>query len=122
MLQIKRIYEPPFTQDGVRVLVDRLWPRGILKKDACLSDWLKDIAPSPGLRQWFGHQPERFDAFAERYREELTAERQQAALDKLGRMMKEGPVTLLYAARDPVHNHAIVLQRVLQDRRGSKPE
>jgi uncharacterized protein YeaO (DUF488 family) len=108
---IKRIYEPASPKDGVRILVDRLWPRGIKKADARLSHWLKDLAPSPGLRVWFGHKPERFREFRERYKAELNGNPALAELAKLG---AKGPVTLLYAAHDPAINHAVVLQSVLR--------
>jgi uncharacterized protein YeaO (DUF488 family) len=108
---IKRIYEPASPKDGVRILVDRLWPRGIKKADARLSHWLKDLAPSPGLRVWFGHKPERFREFRERYKAELNGNPALAELAKLGAKV---PVTLLYAAHDPAINHAVVLQSVLR--------
>ena len=111
--QIKRIYEPAEDADGARVLIDRLWPRGIRKQDAHLASWMKDVAPSPALRVWFGHQPERFAEFSQRYKEELKGNPGLAELRRLG---KAGPVTLLYAARDPEVNHALVLQAVLRKR------
>jgi uncharacterized protein YeaO (DUF488 family) len=108
---IKRIYETPSPKDGVRVLVDRLWPRGIKKSDAHLTSWMKDVAPSPELRVWFGHKPERFAEFRERYEAELLGNPALAELRKLG---KGKTVTLLYAARDPAVNHAVVLQSILR--------
>ena len=109
---IKRVYEAAAPEDGCRVLVDRLWPRGISKEHAALADWWKDIAPSPELRKWFGHRPERFAAFAEKYRAELAAEpavpvrtREAAAHLAAGEN-----VTLLYGAKDPAVNHACVLR------------
>ena len=115
--QIKRIYEPASAADGARVLVDRLWPRGISKTDARLSEWLKDIAPSPRLRQWFGHDPERFAEFRSRYEKEL---RDNPLTPELAGMGKKGVVTLLYAARDPEVNHAVVLLSVLRRRSGGR--
>lgn len=112
MIRLKRIYDPA-GDDGARILVDRLWPRGVRKSEARLTLWLKDIAPSPGLRRWFGHDPARFEAFSQRYREEL-AEKEDA-LDRLRDMARSGPVTLLYAAHDTVHNHAAVLAEVLRE-------
>jgi uncharacterized protein YeaO (DUF488 family) len=106
---IKRAYDPPSSQDGTRILVDRLWPRGISKKKAALDGWMKDVAPSPALRKWFDHRPERFKDFARRYRAELKG---SPALEDL-RALK-GKVTLVYGARDPKINHAIVLAKVLK--------
>ena len=113
---IKRIYETPKPSDGRRVLVDRLWPRGMKKTDAHLDDWIKDVAPSPALRTWFGHEPERFAEFRRRYKAELKG---NAAVSELRAAGRRSKVTLLYAAHDPKVNHAIVLKSVLD--RGSKP-
>jgi uncharacterized protein YeaO (DUF488 family) len=108
---IKRIYDAPATTDGYRVLVDRLWPRGVSKEKAALDLWLKDIAPSPDLREWFGHQPERFQEFSARYQAELE---QNPAVGALHALAKDHmTITLLYAAHDPAINHAVVLQRYL---------
>ncbi|WP_324742200.1 DUF488 domain-containing protein [Tsuneonella sp. CC-YZS046] len=104
---IKRIYEPPSRDDGCRVLVDRLWPRGVGRDAAALDLWLRDIAPSPELRKWFGHDPARFKAFRDRYRKEL--EEKDEAVAELRGLIRKGKVTLLYAARDELHNHARVL-------------
>jgi uncharacterized protein YeaO (DUF488 family) len=112
-VQIKRIYEPAAPTDGTRVLVDRLWPRGIKKINAKLARWMKDVAPSTKLRVWFGHEPERFTEFAKRYKTELTGNPEVGELRKLARGKL---VTLLYAAHDPKINHAIVLQSVLRGR------
>lgn len=106
---IKRAYEPPAASDGCRILVDRLWPRGLSKAKAELDGWNKAVAPSTALRQWFGHKPERFQEFAKRYRAELKG---NPALDEL-RALK-GKVTLVYGARDPKINHAIVLAKILK--------
>jgi|SRR5258708_9872960 len=111
--QIKRVYEPASPQDGTRVLVDRLWPRGVTKAKAHLTIWMKDIAPSPELRVWFDHQTERFAEFSRRYKAELTGNSGLAELRKLG---KGQLVTLVYAAHDPKINHALVLQSVLRAR------
>jgi uncharacterized protein YeaO (DUF488 family) len=113
--QIKRVYESAKPSDGTRVLVDRLWPRGIKKADSQLDYWMKDVAPSTELRLWFDHDPARFDEFRRRYAAELTRNQSVAELRKLG---KGSQVTLLYAARDPEVNHALVLQSLLK--RGSK--
>jgi uncharacterized protein YeaO (DUF488 family) len=113
MLTIKRIYEAPSSGDGCRVLVDRLWPRGVSKEDAALDQWLKEVAPSPELRTWFGHDPERFEEFGQRYRAELES---NPALDGLLDTAREAEaVTLLYAARDPRCNHALVLRDFARD-------
>jgi uncharacterized protein YeaO (DUF488 family) len=111
--KIKRVYDPAQSGDGTRVLVDRLWPRGLKKTDAHLDQWMKDVAPSPQLRQWFAHKPERFAEFERRYRAELTKNAAVAELRKLGRSK---PVTLLYGARDPQINHAVVLSSFLRGR------
>ena len=112
---IKRIYEPPARSDGARILVDRIWPRGVSKKKAALDEWFKDIAPSPRLRKWFGHRPERFAEFRRRYRAELKSNR--IAVKHIGDRMKKGRVTLLYAAHDTEHNHALVLAEYLRGRK-----
>jgi len=109
---IKRIYDDPAATDGYRVLVDRLWPRGVSKQRAALGAWLKDVAPSPELRTWFGHASERFAEFTARYTAELQV---NPAVDQLRTLAHEhSTVTLLYAAHDPLVNHARVLQAYLQ--------
>lgn len=113
-LQIKRIYEDPSASDGYRILVDRLWPRGVSREKAALGEWLKDIAPSPELRTWFGHQPERFAEFTARYQHELQA---NPAVQKMQELQTQYPtITLLYAAHDPAVNHAVVLLDFLNNR------
>jgi uncharacterized protein YeaO (DUF488 family) len=110
-VRLKRIYEAAADDDGARVLVDRLWPRGVSKTRAALTTWCKDIAPSPELRRWFGHEPSRWPEFAERYRAEL---RQNAELiAALRAMARQGPLTLLFGARDEAHNEAVVLRDYL---------
>ena len=110
-LRLKRAYEPAETEDGVRILIDRLWPRGVSKAEAALDDWMKDIAPSTGLRQWFGHDPVRWVEFQRRYRAEL---RQHAPeLDRIRALARTQTVTLVYGAHDEEHNDAIVLKEVL---------
>jgi uncharacterized protein YeaO (DUF488 family) len=116
-IRIKRAYIPAAPADGIRVLVDRLWPRGVRKASAKFTFWMKDIAPSPRLRVWFGHKPERFQEFAGRYKQELTGNPRVAELRKLSRGRT---VTLVYAARDPEVNHAVVLQSVLRRRASSR--
>lgn len=113
-VKIKRIYETADEHDGLRVLVDRLWPRGVSKERARVDKWFKDIAPSTQLRKWFNHDPERFEEFVHRYTEELDANRE--AVDMLTALFtKYSTVTLLYAAKDPKVNHALVLQEYLQN-------
>jgi uncharacterized protein YeaO (DUF488 family) len=108
---LKRVYDPPAAADGKRVLVDRVWPRGVTKDAAKLDLWLKDVAPSTALRKWFGHDPARWPAFRERYRAELA---DNPALDVLKTLVRtEKRVTLLYAARDTQHNQAVVLHELL---------
>lgn len=116
-VRTKRVYEPATHDDGVRVLVDRVWPRGIRKEDAHVVEWLKDVAPSTALRQWFNHDPERWDAFRERYAEELESHPEDlAALRALAHGKR---LTLVYSARDTEHNQAVVLQQLLTGRRGA---
>jgi uncharacterized protein YeaO (DUF488 family) len=107
--RIKRIYEPYDEGDGARVLVDRIWPRGISKEKARLDRWMKDIAPSRALCDWFGHDPERFGEFRRQYEEELSDERAAPLLEELRSLARGGIVTLLYGARDEKHNQAVVL-------------
>ncbi|HEX7021859.1 MAG TPA: DUF488 domain-containing protein [Trueperaceae bacterium] len=110
MLKLKRAYEAAAPSDGTRVLVDRLWPRGVSKEQAKIDWWAKELAPSTELRRWFGHDPEKFAEFAERYRQELAG---NEALDRLRRMVDGETVTLVYGAKDEVHNDARVLQELL---------
>jgi len=112
--RVKRVYDSPASRDGTRVLVDRLWPRGLRKQSARLDEWLKEIAPSDALRRWFGHEPSRWEDFKQRYFAELDA-KPDAWGDVLGRA-RNGPVTLLYAARDPDHNNAVALKLYLERR------
>jgi uncharacterized protein YeaO (DUF488 family) len=113
-IQVKRIYDAPDSADGTRVLVDRLWPRGVSKQRAKLTLWLKEIAPTPQLRTWFDHDPARWEEFMRRYRAELTAN--TTAVAHLAELVKRGPVTLLYAAHDAEHNHALVLGAFMRER------
>ena len=111
-VHIKRVYDKPAPTDGLRVLVDRLWPRGLTKKDAAINVWAKDLAPSSELRTWFDHRDERFEEFTRRYRLELDSAK--AEIDELMNVASGGAVTLLYAAKNKTSNHAIVLQKLLQ--------
>jgi uncharacterized protein YeaO (DUF488 family) len=113
-IRLKRAYEPVEAADGTRVLVDRLWPRGVSKPDAALDQWMKDIAPSTELRKWFGHDPIRWEEFCRRYREEL--HQNSELLGQLRSLARNGPITLVYSAHDEVHNDAIVLRDVLLGR------
>ena len=110
MVRIKRAYEKASRSDGYRVLVDRLWPRGVTKESLLVDLWAKDVAPSPELRRWFGHAPERFQEFARRYHAELRAGPARALLDEITRRAMHGTVTLVYGARDEEHNGAAVLR------------
>jgi uncharacterized protein YeaO (DUF488 family) len=113
MIQTKRIYEDASRTDGDRVLVDRLWPRGVSKERAALDEWARELAPSDELRRWFNHQPERYPEFRKRYREELHV--QSEKLQLLRERAEHENVTLLYGARDREHNEATVLAEVLQE-------
>lgn len=109
-LCLKRVYESPLTSDGVRVLVDRLWPRGVKKQDAQIAVWLKDIAPSTELRKWFGHDRDKFADFRAAYELELSHDEQHIqAISQICEWLRNDPVTLVYAARDTVCNNAVVL-------------
>jgi uncharacterized protein YeaO (DUF488 family) len=115
MVRIKRAYEEPGPDDGYRVLVDRLWPRGVKKEALRLDLWAKDLGPSPALRRWFGHDPARFREFTERYHAELRATPARALLGELARRASRGTVTLVYGARDEEHNGAVVLRDAIAD-------
>ena len=112
-IQIKRIYEVPAKDDGYRMLVDRLWPRGVSKVEAQLQEWNKEIAPSAELRKWFNHKEERFDEFTDLYQQELQTK--ESELSRLIAIAKREDVTLLYGAKDPKINHAVVLRNVLRN-------
>ena len=112
-IALKRVYDEPEASEGTRILVDRLWPRGLSKERAHIDLWLKEIAPSNELRKWFHHDPEKFTEFRQRYESELQSESGQKALAKLRELAKQGPITLLFAAHDAEHNNAVVLRDVL---------
>jgi uncharacterized protein YeaO (DUF488 family) len=115
MIKLKRVYDKPAKDDGWRVLVDRLWPRGMTKEAAHLDAWMKDVAPTDALRKWFGHDPERWSAFQKKYRAELSKKKEFLA--ELKKMSKEhDTLTLLFGAKDEEHNEAIVLADVLKGR------
>ena len=111
-VRTKRVYDPAEPGDGYRILIDRLWPRGVSRERARLDDWARDLAPSTALRKWFGHDPERFPEFRERYREELRAHTDR--IDELRARAARGPVTIVYGARDTEHNDAVVLADLLR--------
>ena len=115
MIKLKRVYESPSPQDGLRVLVDRLWPRGLTKERAALDLWVKDVAPSTELRKWFGHDPAKWKQFQIRYRKELQEKKE--ALKELKQKSKGHTVTLVYGARDEEHNEALVLKQILAGRK-----
>ena len=112
-IHIKRVYEKPSKEDGTRILVDRLWPRGLTKEKAAIDLWLKKIAPSTELRKWFDHDPDKWKEFQKRYRAELKKNKEEALL--LKEQAKRGTVTLLYGAKDEEHNEALVLKELLSN-------
>jgi uncharacterized protein YeaO (DUF488 family) len=114
MIKLRRVYDPPEKREGYRVLVDRLWPRGVTKEGLAADAWMKELAPSHALRKWFHHDPTRFAEFARRYRKELRRPAVQPLLAEIRRRGVSGSVTLLYSARDRVHNQAIVIKKVVE--------
>jgi uncharacterized protein YeaO (DUF488 family) len=112
MIRLKRAYEEPSETDGERILVERLWPRGLSKQRAKIDLWMKDIAPSPELRSWFGHDPAKWDEFLKRYQAELKDK--DNLIRQLKRKAQKGKITLIYAARDQEHNSTLVLKRFLE--------
>ena len=117
-IRLKRAYEPPDEADGVRILVDRLWPRGITKRKAKIDQWIKDIAPTAELRKWFGHDPDRWQEFKKRYTAELKDHAE--LVDELVRLVDKGTLTLVFGARDEEHNDAVVLRQLIIDRARTK--
>jgi uncharacterized protein YeaO (DUF488 family) len=113
MIRIKRVYSEPGLHDGIRILVDRMWPRGVPKKRARIDAWRKELAPSTSLRRWFGHDPAKWIGFRKRYRMELTDSDQTAALKELARLSRHRTITLLYGAADEEHNQAVFLKELL---------
>jgi uncharacterized protein YeaO (DUF488 family) len=113
-IRLKRAYQSPAEDDGARILIDRLWPRGMTKKSAAINEWLKDVAPSTELRQWFGHDPARWQEFRRRYAGELR--RNPEHLGRLRELARQGRITLVYSAHDEVHNDAVVLRDLLLGR------
>ena len=117
-VKVKRAYEPASGSDGIRVLIDRLWPRGVKKTDAKIDEWMKDIAPSTALRKWFGHDPDRWPEFQDRYEAEVRQHPDQ--LDRLRTLAREGRLTLVFSANDEAHNDAVVLRVMILGHRGHK--
>lgn len=111
-VRVKRVYDDPQANDGARVLIDRLWPRGLSKARAAADLWLKDAAPSTALRRWYGHDPRRWESFARKYRSEVA--KRGSTLQLLREMRSRGPLTLLYGSRDTEHNHALLLRDILE--------
>ena len=115
MIKLKRVYESPSPEDGLRILVDRLWPRGLTKERAAVDLWMKDVAPSTELRKWFGHDPAKWKQFQIRYRKELEGKKE--ALKDLKQKSRGHTVTLVYGARDEEHNEALILREILARRK-----
>ena len=115
-IRLKRVYLPPEADDGRRILVERLWPRGLTKEKAAIEVWMKDISPSPELRKWYGHVPARWPEFQRRYRAELEGDQQTALLAQLHDIASKERVTLVYAAKDEARNSALIVQEVLLGR------
>jgi uncharacterized protein YeaO (DUF488 family) len=113
-IKLKRAYEPPAPDDGTRILIDRLWPRGVTKSDAAINEWMKEIAPSTELRKWFGHDPSRWQEFRRRYQSEI--QRHPEQFDRLRKLAQHGRITLVFSAHDEAHNDAVVLKNLLLGR------
>ena len=114
MIRTKRVYAPPEASDGARILVDRLWPRGLSKAAARIDGWRKDLAPSGELRKWFEHDPSKWEEFRRRYRSELESAGRMEDLRILGKKARKETITLVYAARDETHNHAVALEKLIE--------
>jgi len=115
MIRIKRVYCEPSLEDGVRILIDRMWPRGISKERARVVEWRKDLAPTTSLRKWFGHEPAKWTEFRRRYRTELTRSEIMEELKNLARLSPRKTITLLYSAADEEHNQAVVLKELIDE-------
>src|SRR5262249_3304818 len=113
-IKLKRAYQPPAADDGARILLDRLWPRGVTKSDAAINEWMKEIAPSTELRKWFGHDPSRWQEFRRRYQSEI--QRHPEQFDRLRKLAQHGRITLVFSAHDEAHNDAVVLKDLLLGR------
>jgi uncharacterized protein YeaO (DUF488 family) len=114
-IRLKRVYEPPENQDGIRLLVERLWPRGLTKERAKIDEWFRDIAPSQELRKWYGHDLKKWDAFRRRYLDELRGNPE--TVDRLRRRVKAGPVTFVFAAKDELHSSALILKEFIEGKK-----
>jgi uncharacterized protein YeaO (DUF488 family) len=121
-IQVKRVYSERGTKDGVRILVDRVWPRGVTKARARIDIWRKDLAPSTSLRKWFGHDPAKWRGFRERYRKELTASGQIDALTELAKRSRHKTITLIYSAADEQHNQAVALKEFIDEVASARAE
>ena len=121
-IQVKRVYSERGTKDGVRILVDRVWPRGVTKARARIDIWRKDLAPSTSLRKWFGHDPAKWRGFRERYRKELTAPGQIDALTELAKRSRHETITLIYSAADEQHNQAVALKEFIDEVASARAE
>lgn len=119
-IHVKRAYEPPSPEDGVRVLGERLWPRGISREKLAVDAWLREIAPSPQLRRWYNHEPEKWDEFQQRYRRELQRPLQQELLAELVEKAASGALTLVYGSRDTERNSTVILAQVIRERTARK--
>jgi uncharacterized protein YeaO (DUF488 family) len=117
-IQLKRVFDPASKHDGFRVLVDRLWPRGLRKEEVRINDWMKDIAPSTELRKWFGHEPAKWEEFRRRYFAELSDRPEM--VERLVEMARSGPLTLVYSAKDEEHNNAVALREFLESAEGAQ--
>jgi uncharacterized protein YeaO (DUF488 family) len=113
-VKLKRAYEPPAADDGTRILIDRLWPRGVRKASAAIDEWMKEIAPSTELRKWFGHDPERWPEFQRRYKSEIRQHSEE--FERLRALARHGRITLVFSAHDEAHNDAVVLKSLLLHR------
>lgn len=122
MVRLKRVYDPPAPEDGYRVLVELLWPRGVTRERARIDAWLKDLAPTPALRRWYRHDPARWGEFRQRYREELASPRAQELLGDLAQRARAGTVTLVFATRDVERSGAAVLHEVLEELGSAAPQ
>lgn len=115
MILLKRVYDPVSQRDGKRILVDRLWPRGLEKEKAVIDEWMKDIAPSDELRKWFSHDPAKWQEFKDRYKMELKGGDKPELMEHLRKITRKGKVTLLFSAKDIVHNNAVALKELLEE-------
>jgi len=116
VVKIRRVYDPPFESEGKRYLVDGLWPRGIKKESLGLEAWLKNIAPTPTLRKWFSHDPEKWEEYKRRFRLELRDPEKERVLEELAQQARTGDITLLFATRDREHNNGVVIKEIIEEK------